>query len=108
MWAIRICTAVLLLSFTGLAQQSDWDASRDKIRYNGGSLQTSVDPTDWGNRLLINSERITFSLKDGQGLVIPAHDVTALTYGQEAHRRMGTLGVIVALRAFETAAQIPA
>jgi hypothetical protein len=96
MWAIRICIAVLLLFAAAFAQQPDWDASWDKVRYNGGTLQTSVDPKDWENFLQITAERVTFRLKDGQGLVIPAKDVTSLSYGQEAHRRMGTMGVIIA------------
>lgn len=91
MWAIRICTAVLLLSTCVLAQDDIWN----KVRYDSGYLQTSVDSKDWDNHLEVTSERITFRLKDGQGLVIPAKDVTALSYGQEADQRLSKRGLLV-------------
>ncbi len=92
MWAIRICATILLCSVFACAQDDTWD----KLRYDGGMLQTSVDSKDWGNHLEVTAERITLRLKDGQGVVIPAKDVTSLSYGQEADRRMGKLGVLVA------------
>lgn len=91
MWAIRICTAVLLLSSGLLAQDDTWN----KVRYDSGYLQTSVDSKNWDNHLEITPERITLRLKDGQGLVIPTKDVTALTYGQEADRRLSKRGLLV-------------
>ena len=78
-----------------MAQGNSWD----KVRYNGGTLQTKVDPKDWNNRLTVTSDLVTFELKDGQKLEIPAKKIAALSYGQEAHRRVGTmvaLGVLVA------------
>src|SRR2546425_11958102 len=66
---------------------------------NGGTLQTKVDPKDWDNRLTVTSAKITLQLKDKQTLEIPTPSVTGLSYGQEAHRRVGTmvaLGILVA------------
>jgi hypothetical protein len=71
----------------------------DKIRYQGGTLQTKVDPDEWENNLTVTSDAITLKLKDGQTLVIDPSKVTALGYGQEAHRRVGTmiaLGILLA------------
>ncbi len=73
--------------------------SFNKIRYNGGTFQTSVKPKDWGNKLMVNSDVIRFVLKDGQVLDIDPARVIGLSYGQEAHRRVGTmvaLGVLLA------------
>jgi len=73
--------------------------SFNRVRYNGGTLQTSVDPEDWNNTLTVTSDLITFTLKDGQVLQIKPSKVTGLGYGQEAHRRVGTmiaLGILVA------------
>jgi hypothetical protein len=73
--------------------------SFNKVRYNGGTLQTSVDPEDWNNTLTVTSDLITFTLKDGQVLLIKPSQITGLGYGQEAHRRVGTmiaLGILVA------------
>jgi len=71
----------------------------DKIRYNGGTVATKVSPKDWGNRLTVTSEGITLRLKDGQSVQIDPRSVTGLSYGQEAHRRVGTmvaLGILFA------------
>lgn len=63
----------------------------DKVRYNGGTIATKVSPKDWGNRLTVTSEGITLRLKDGQSVQIDPRSVTGLSYGQEAHRRVGTM-----------------
>lgn len=62
----------------------------EKVRYNGGSISTTVKPDDWDNKLSITSEAIVLALKDGQSITINPKDVTSLSYGQEAHRRVGT------------------
>jgi PDZ domain len=62
-----------------------------RVRYNGGSIPSKVDPKDWGNKLIVTSDAITIEFKDRQSVVILAKSVTALAYGQEAHRRVGTM-----------------
>ena len=94
----RPMALVALVSFlfaTSFAQGNSWD----KVRYNGGTLHTKVDPKDWDNRLTVTSDTVTFALKDGQIVEFPAKSITALSYGQEAHRRVGTmvaLGILFA------------
>jgi hypothetical protein len=61
-----------------------------KVRYNGGSVSTTVKPDDWDNKLTVKSESISFILKDGQTIDISPKQVTVLSYGEEAHRRVGT------------------
>jgi hypothetical protein len=61
-----------------------------KVRYNGGSIATQVKPDDWDNKLTIASDQITLALKDGQTIAVPPKQVTSISYGQEAHRRVGT------------------
>ncbi len=63
----------------------------DKIRYNGGTVSTNVDPEDWHNQLTVASDRIVLALKDGQSVNIDPTLVSNLSYGQEAHRRVGTM-----------------
>jgi hypothetical protein len=65
--------------------------SFDKVRYNGGSVDSKVDPKDWNNHLTVTSDIITLALKDGKKVDIPPKSVTSLSYGQEAHRRVGTM-----------------
>lgn len=90
--------AVVLLALSTTLYASSEGNSWNKIRYNGGTLQTKVDPKDWNNHLTVTSDTITLKLKDGQQVEIPARSVTGLSYGQEAHRRVGTmiaLGILV-------------
>jgi hypothetical protein len=72
-----------------------------KVRYNGGSLPSTVSPKDWGNKLTITPDTITLQLK-GAGkeidkFEIPSKSVTSLSYGQEAHRRVGTMIALAVL-----------
>jgi len=69
----------------------------DKVRYNGGSVDSQVNPKDWNNRLTVTSDTITLALKDGKKVDIPSKSVTSLSYGQEAHRRVGTMVVLAVL-----------
>jgi hypothetical protein len=91
---------MLLACFLGIAVVAYSQGNTfDKIRYNGGTLRTNVDPKDWGNRLTVASDEVRLNLKDGQSLRIIPRNVSGLSYGQEAHRRVGTmiaLGLLVA------------
>ena len=71
--------------------------SFDKVRYNGGSVDSKVDPKDWNNHLTVTSDMITLALKDGKKLELPPKSVTSLSYGQEAHRRVGTMIALAVL-----------
>jgi hypothetical protein len=71
--------------------------SFDKVRYNGGSVDSKVDPKDWHNQLTVTSDMITLALKDGKKLEISPKSVTSLSYGQEAHRRVGTMVALAIL-----------
>jgi len=62
----------------------------DKVRYNGGSISTKTNSEEWDNKLSVTSDAIVFTLRDGQSVTIPPKKVSSLSYGQEAHRRVGT------------------
>jgi hypothetical protein len=85
---LRKSLTILLCSAIVASAQGN---SFDRIRYNGGSVDSKVDPKDWHNRLTVNSDMITLALKDGKAVQIPPKSVTSLSYGQEAHRRVGTM-----------------
>ena len=78
----------ILLCFTVLAYSQG--NSFDKVRYNGGSISTKTNSEEWDNHLSISSDAIVFTLKDGQSVTIPPKKVSSISYGQEAHRRVGT------------------
>jgi hypothetical protein len=67
----------------------------NKVRYNGGSIPSKVNPKDWGNKLTISPDVIVLETKGEkkgyEKFEIRSKSVTALSYGQEAHRRVGTM-----------------
>jgi len=94
----RILALVLCVTITGYTLSDSEGNSWDRVRYNGGTLQTKVDPKDWDNHLTVTSDLITLKLKDEQQVEVPTKSVTGLSYGQEAHRRVGTmiaLGILI-------------
>ena len=84
---MRVIVVCLCLNLLTYGQGNSFD----RVRYNGGSVDSKVDPKEWKNTLTVNSDFITLSLKDGRKLQIPPKSVTSLSYGQEAHRRVGTM-----------------
>jgi len=86
----------LFLCFSLLAY-ADSGNTFTRVRYNGGSVPSKVDPKEWGNKLTVTADAITLDFKDGQKLVILPKSVTSLSYGQEAHRRVGTMVALAIL-----------
>lgn len=82
----KLIAVVLCLPLLSFGQGNSFD----KVRYNGGSVQTKVKPDEWGNKLTVTSDEINFILKDGQKIGFAPNQVTSISYGQEAHRRVGT------------------
>src|SRR5713101_7211014 len=91
--ARKLLALMLCFSFLAFAQGNSWN----RVRYNGGSLDSKVNPKDWNNRLTVTSDLITLKTKDNQTLNIPTKSVTGLSYGQEAHRRVGTMVALAIL-----------
>jgi hypothetical protein len=86
-FSARIIALFLSMTLIAYGQGNSFD----RVRYNGGSVNSKVDPKEWKNKLTITSDRITLKLKDGQEVNIAPKSVTSLSYGQEAHRRVGTM-----------------
>ena len=91
--SIQKCVALLLVA-TLLAFSKGNDFN---VRYNGGSVQSKVSPHDWSNRLTITPAAIVLELKDANRVEIAPTAVTSLSYGQEAHRRVGTMIALAVL-----------
>jgi len=87
---VALCLCVSLLAYGG-------GNTFDRVRYNGGSVNSKVDPQEWKNTLTVSPDDITLLLKDRQRLDIPPKSVTSLSYGQEAHRRVGTMVALAIL-----------
>jgi PEGA domain len=86
---------VILLSLSILAYADG--NTFTKVRYNGGSVASKVDPKDWNNTLTITPEDISFETRDKVKVDIAPRSVTTLSYGQEAHRRVGTMVALAIL-----------
>jgi hypothetical protein len=59
---IRVIVVCLCLSLSAYGQGNSFD----RVRYNGGSVDSKVDPKEWKNTLNVTSDFITLSLKDGK------------------------------------------
>jgi len=88
----RVVALVLCWSLLGYATGNTF-----KVRYNGGSVASKVDPKDWGNTLSVTPDAISLQLKDNAKIDIAPKSVTSLSYGQEAHRRVGTMVALAVL-----------
>jgi hypothetical protein len=89
----KVFALFLACAFVAQAQGNTFD----RVRYNGGSIDSKVNPKDWNNHLTITADTITLALKDGKKVDIPPKTVTSLSYGQEAHRRVGTMVALAIL-----------
>jgi hypothetical protein len=78
----RIIAVVLLLTFTKLAA-ADVRTTWNKVRYNGGPLQTKVDPMKWNNIFTATPQQIRLVTHDGQVFECTPKEVIGLSYGQE-------------------------
>ena len=63
----RLLALFLCCALVAYAQGNNFD----RVRYNGGSVPSKVDPKEWKNHLIVTSDMITLKLKDGNGVEIP-------------------------------------
>ncbi len=89
----RILAVALSCAVLGYAQGNAFT----RVRYNGGSVPSKVDPKNWDNKLTVSSDAIVLEMKDNQKVEIAPKYVTSLSYGQEAHRRVGTMVALAIL-----------
>jgi hypothetical protein len=87
----RTLASILVLAVGCLQSLGDDNNSWNKVRYIGGTIQAKVDPYDWNTVLTINPDSIVFVFAHRQTLRINPARVISLSYGQEAHRRVGEM-----------------
>jgi hypothetical protein len=61
-------TALILSTALVVCAQGN---SFDKVRYNGGSVYSKVEPHDWHNTLTVTSDMIDLALNYGTRVDIP-------------------------------------
>jgi hypothetical protein len=91
-WIVVLAVAS---SFVFGADSNSWN----KIRYSGGTIQAKLDPYDWNTILTVTPAAIVMVFGRRQTVRILPAQVTSLSYGQEAHRRVAEM---VALSVFAT------
>ena len=87
----RILAACVILSISS-AQAAPPRNSWNKIRYRGGTVAAKVDSWDWNTTLTVKPDDITvlFSPRTTTIHIRPSQ-VESISYGQEAHRRVGDI-----------------
>jgi hypothetical protein len=75
------------------AENNSWN----KLSYVGGTVPAKVNPYDWNTSMTVTPDLVTLVIAHSTTVRLHPQQVTALSYGQEAHRRvaeMVALGVI--------------
>src|SRR5689334_6659463 len=83
----RILACTVVLAMTAAAADSSWN----KVRYGGGTVAAKVNPYDWNVTLTVSPGAIVLVFAGRVTERIRPDQVTALSYGQEAHRRVADM-----------------
>ena len=65
--------------------------SWNKIRYSGGTVPAKVNPYDWNTTLTVTPDTIRLVFAGRTTLKLAPSQITALSYGEEAHRRVADM-----------------
>jgi len=82
----RILTFALACSLAA-AEGNSWN----RLRYSGGTVEAKVNPFDWNTTLTVAPDSIVLVFAHRVTLRLKPAQVTALSYGQEAHRRVADM-----------------
>jgi hypothetical protein len=65
--------------------------SWNKLRYSGGTVEAKVNPFDWNTTLTVKPDAIVLVFAGRVTVRMQPAQVTALSYGQEAHHRVADM-----------------
>jgi len=82
-----IVAATLVGPWCAHAEGNSWN----KIRYSGGTVEAKVNPFDYNTTLTVTADQIVLVFAHRQTLRMKPQQVTALSYGQEASRRVADM-----------------
>ena len=83
----RTFISVLILAVAARGQSNSWN----KLRYSGGTIPAKVNPFDWNTTLTVTSDAIVLTFEGQKTFRFTPSQITALSYGQEAHRRVADM-----------------
>lgn len=69
----------------------------NKIRYEGGTIPVKVNRFDWNTKLTASKNQIELMFAGRTVVNIAASDITALSYGQRAYRRIADMASLSVL-----------
>jgi hypothetical protein len=87
----RIVATCVLLSFSWSQAAGATRNSWNKIRYRGGTIAAKVDDWDWNTTLTVKPDEIVLFFTPRTTLRLKPSQVDSISYGQEAHRRVGDI-----------------
>jgi hypothetical protein len=83
----RTLIGILVLTLAAQGQGNSWN----KLRYSGGTVPAKVNPFDWNTTLTVSPDGIVLMFAHRVTVRMSPAQVTALSYGQEAHRRVADM-----------------
>jgi len=83
----RILAFLVAITVAAADSGNSWN----KIRYSGGTVEAKVNPFDWNTTLTVTGDSIFLQFGPRQSLRLTPTQITALSYGQEAHRRVADM-----------------
>jgi hypothetical protein len=87
----RIAAAFVVLCFSWVQAAAAPRNSWNKIRYRGGTVSARVDSWDWNTTLTVKPDEIVVFFAPRTTLRLKPSQVDSISYGQEAHRRVGDI-----------------
>jgi hypothetical protein len=87
----RIAAIFVALSLSWTQAAGATNNSWNKIRYRGGTVVAKVDSWDWNTTLTVKPDEIVVLFAPRTTLRIKPTQVESISYGQEAHRRVGDI-----------------
>src|SRR5258707_11948026 len=84
------CVVVLAMAAPLWADGNSWN----KVRYSGGTVEAKVNPFDWNTTLTVTGDAIALQIGLHKSLRLKPTQVTELSYGQEAYRRVADMVAI--------------
>lgn len=86
--AVAVCVILALAAVQAdAAPRNSWN----KIRYRGGTVAARVDSWDWNTTLTVKPDEIVVFFAPRTTLRLKPTQVDSISYGQEAHRRVGDI-----------------
>lgn len=83
----RFLALILLSSQVLRGEGNSWN----KIRYSGGTVAAKVNPYDWNTTLTVTPDAVRMVFAGRTAYQLAPSQVTALSYGEEAHRRVADM-----------------